>query len=231
MKRTAFLLALLLCLASCDNRSVRQVVKDIAEAPVDTTGFVSETMRVTSFTAIDVDCFADVTFHQVPIVSADDDMPTIKVAAPPSVLEHVNIRVSDGTLRISTDRRYRMPENAVIVTEIYAPFVNNVMLNGGKCFRMGTHRQNTPMTIEMSGNIGALTADTLVTPELSIKIEGDGTAELHGISTKRLNVELTGHGEINLEGESTKTLISKSGDGVVNTEKLTSAEPIEMGIL
>jgi hypothetical protein len=64
--KTQLLLFLLLTVhvTSCDNRNIHQVVKEIAEAPVDTAGLTSMTIRTNDFSSVEIDCFADVTFHQ-----------------------------------------------------------------------------------------------------------------------------------------------------------------------
>ena len=53
MKNLKYMLlfaALVLATASCDNRNIRQVVKELSEAPVDTAGMTAVTIKTNDFT-------------------------------------------------------------------------------------------------------------------------------------------------------------------------------------
>ncbi len=196
MKHFALIVLVLSSLLACDSRDIRQVVKDMAESPVDTSGFVSKTIRTNVFSAVEIDCFADITFHQ----TKENVLPYVRLRTQADVLKHVRVRTSEGILFLSTDRRYRMPDNAVVVADVYAPFVSAFTLNGGKCLRLGTLRLKSPLKLELYGRVGALTADTLVAHEVNLYLDGDCSADLRGIDAEYMNVELPNNGHACLSG-------------------------------
>lgn len=218
MKKTvlfSLLLALACSLASCDNKNIRQVVKEIAESPADTTGMVKQVVRTNAFSDVEIDCFADVTFHQ----TASNTAPYVVLQALNDVLTHVNVKTTEDMLLISTDRRYRMPEKAVVVIDLYAPFISKFMLNGGKCIRLGTIRLNSPLTLEVDG-IGAITADVLNAPEVHASIDGAGSIDLKNIETTRLTTIVNGTGQIVLSGHAVEAGVSINGTGTIDYSAL-----------
>lgn len=201
----------LLAVTACDNRNIHQVVKEIAEAPVDTAGMEENMLQANVFSEIEIDCFADVTFHQ-------HNSFFIKIKARPEVLPHVSVKNTDCVLRLSTDRRYRMPEKAVIAIDISAPSLNKAMLNGIKCLRLGNIKQSSPLHLDING-VGAITANTVIVPEISCNLVGAGSIDLKGIDTQRLTAELTGSGNIYLQGRCDKQIFKQTGTGTISFDK------------
>ncbi|MDO4930788.1 MAG: DUF2807 domain-containing protein [Bacteroidales bacterium] len=213
---------IVLATTACDNRDIHQVIKEIAEAPVDTTGLTPQTVQTNHFSGVEIDCFADVTFHQ----TAAGTAPYVRLMALDDVLAHVSTKATDDMLYISTDRRYRMPEKAVVVIDLYAPFVSSFTLNGGKCLRLGKLQLASPLTLEVDG-IGTITSDSLLAPEISVKLDGAGSIDLKGIQTRRLNTSLMGNGNVYLSGRTETASVSIEGVGQVHTDSLHSATPIK----
>ncbi len=211
---TSLLLALSL-LTACDHRDIRHVVKQVAEAPTDTTGFASLTIRTNTFSTVEIDCFADVTFHQ----TSDNTAPYVHLQAPPEVMGHVKARSADDALSIATDRRYRMPEDVAVVIHLYAPFVSKFVLNGGKCLRLGRLALASPLAIELDG-VGAVTADSLTAQEVELQINGDGSADLRGINTHRLVASINGNGSLSLSGTAAASSVSHTGNCLIDTAGL-----------
>ena len=210
--KTQLLLFLLLTVhvTSCDNRNIHQVVKEIAEAPVDTAGLTSMTIRTNDFSSVEIDCFADVTFHQ----QKDLGAPMVRLMARSEVLEHVFTKTADEVLNISTDRRYRMPEKAVIVIDVYAPYVNKFMLNGVKCLRLGNMILNSSVFLELNG-VGALMSQSLTAHEVSVRLVGSGSIDLKGVKTGRLAAEIYGSGNIYLQGTCREKIFREKGTGLI----------------
>lgn len=215
MKLFLAALASLALLTSCGERTdIRQVVKDIAEAPADTIGLLSKTVLTNSFSSVEVDGFADVTFHQ------SFEAPRVRLHAAREVMPHVSVRAVDDDLVIATDRRYRMPDDAVIVVDIYAPFANKFILNGGKCLRLGKLHIASPLSVELNG-VGAITADSLKAKELSLEIYGDGSADIKGINVDAINCAINGNGQIILQGQTaTKLRQAVNGIGSIDASQL-----------
>lgn len=223
----AFLLALSLSMTSCDNRkNIHQVVKDIAEAPVDTIGFVGRTVHTNPFSTVDIDCFADVTYHQTPVGSEH----LVVLKALPKVLKNVEVSVEDGDLRVGVDRRYRMPEKAVAVVDIYAPYVSTFTLDGGKCFRLGKVAMTSPLELILHGNVGAFTADSLSAHELTMTLVGSGSFDLKHLNTGDLRVKVAGAGTVQLAGQCRSANISVKDGGYVDATQLVSETEIEHSV-
>ena len=203
---------------SCDNRNIHQVVKEMAAAPVDTVGWPGRSLQTNSFSSVDIDCFADVTYHQT---EAGTD-PYVELKAPGKVLENVNLSIEDEELKVSLDRRYKMPEKAIVVVNIYAPFVNRFILDGGKCLRLGKVDLTAPLELKVDGNVGTLTGDTLKAHEISLLLEGTGSYHLKGIQTGMLRAKLEGNGSIILEGKCTQSKMTVIGDGKIDIAGLRS---------
>ena len=122
----------------------------MAVLPADTVGMKGKTLCTNPFSLVDIDCFADVTYHQT-AASADH---RVVLRAPEKVLENIAVQVEEGKLRIAVDRRYKMPEKAVAVIDVYAPFVNRFLLDGGKCLRLGKIALTSPLELMVNGNVG-----------------------------------------------------------------------------
>ena len=203
-------------LVSCDNRNIHQVVKEMASAPVDTVGWPARTLRTNPFFAVDVDCFADVTYHQTTM--ADDHY--VEVKAPTNVLENIGVVVEDGELRINVDRRYRMAEKDVVVVNIYAPFVNRFMLIGGKCLRLGQISMTSPLEMLVDGNVATMMADSISAHEISLMLDGSGSIDLKGMQTGDVRVKLKGNGSILLAGQCERNKMTLLGDGTIDIRSL-----------
>lgn len=221
MKNLKYMLlfaALVLATASCDNRNIRQVVKELSEAPVDTAGMTAVTIKTNDFTSVEIDCFADVTYHQ----TDDGTAPSVTLKARKEVLQNMSNKVDDGELEILIDRRYRMPEKAVIVIDIYAPFVSKFSINGGKCLRLGKINISSPLDLSIDG-VGSMTADTINAPEITASLNGAGSVDLKGITANRIAADLNGAGEITLSGSSGETRAEINGTGTIDLSQLKSS--------
>ena len=197
------------------------MVKEIAEAPADTLGMVRQVVQTNDFSVVEVDCFADVTFHQTASATA----PYVVLRAHRDVLPHVGVKTLEDMVIISTDRRYRMPERAVVVIDIYAPFISKFMLNGGKCIRLGDIRLKSPLTLEIDG-VGAITANVLKAPEVDVSIDGAGSIDLKGIETERLAASINGAGQMFLAGHACEAAVGVQGTGGVDYSKLKTDKPV-----
>lgn len=207
------------CLTSCEKRNLRELVKEIAEAPVDTTGMRKTTILLNEFSAVYVDCFADVAFHQ----TAFTDTPYVKVMALPEVLDNVHVKVDKGELQVGINRRYRMPDNTVILVDVYAPFLNRVNTTGVKCFRLGNIVINSPLEVSCEG-VGALIADTVCSPEFYLHTFGGASADLHGLQVQTMKLKQEDHSLIWLEGECHTLQMEAEQDSFVYITQLRVAE-------
>lgn len=226
MKMAAVLFVMLFAFVSCDKRNIHEVVKEMAEAPVDTTGYVGRIVHTNPFSTVDIDCFADVTFHQTPVGSE----PSVELKAPAKVLKNLEVVVEDGDLVISVDRRYKMPEKAVAVVDIYSPFVNSFVLDGGKCLRLGHIALTCPLELVLHGNVGAVTVDSMSVHELSLHLDGSGSFDLKNIETGDLRAKVSGAGSLKVAGKCHSADLFIKGDGVINACELKAEVPVRHSI-
>ena len=202
---------------SCQNANMNDVVKLLTEQAVDTTGFAARNVELAPFAAVEIDCLADVSFHQTPHGTNSH----VRLLAPDELLENIRVNTtSGGVLKIEVDPHFMRTNKDVAVVHVYAPTVNQFVLNGGKCLRLGSVAMQTPVTIELNG-VGAVNADALQTPALNVTLDGAGSINLENIDTQRLRAELNGAGNMVLAGKAAKQQITLDGAGYVDTDRLT----------
>ena len=209
---------------SCDRKDIHQVISQMTETPADTTGFAQKDIRMSNFSAVVVDCFADVSFFQ----TAPNESPRVVLMAKQEVLDNVIARVSEGVLNISVNHRYRMPDKAVVVAKIYVPYVYRIEMNGGKCLRVGSQKINCPIEITTNG-LGAILADSLQAPEVSISANGAGSVRLKGIRTADLRVSSNGAGDVVLAGQCDTGRVEVAGVGFLDVSALAvKSQPLQL---
>ncbi len=216
---------LILSFTSCEKRDIHQVIREMAEMPVDTAGFVSTHLETNDFTWVEVDCFADVTFTQLEA----GEPASITIKSSKEVLENVKTKVEDGKLRVTVNRRYRMPEKAIVVAEIKAPVVNKFVMNGTKCLRIDTLNLSSPLEVEMDG-VGSLVANSITAYENKFLLNGDGCIAIKDIKTGHLQTALNGGGSIEIAGACTDIVALLVGEGKMNFSQLKSETPIAQTI-
>lgn len=229
MKRYFHSLALI-CLAlpalwGCQKTNIYETVKAMSVAQVDTTGFVSKTLQTNQFTSVEVDCFADVTYHQ----TLSGTPPRVVLSAPPEVMDHLSAKTENGELGIHIDRGYQMPNRAIVVVHLYSPFVSSFSLQGGKCLRLGQMSISSPLNLTLDG-VGALTAEKVEAYEISAELNGAGNIDLHGIRTERLTADLNGAGNISLAGTCTDAYLNLNGAGNIDISGLKSQHPAQRSV-
>lgn len=212
------LLTAVMPLASCDHRDIHEVVKEMAVLPADTVGMKGKALCTNPFSLVDIDCFADVTYHQT-AASADH---RVVLRAPEKVLENIAVQVEEGKLRIAVDRRYKMPEKAVAVIDVYAPFVNRFLLDGGKCLRLGKIALTSPLELMVNGNVGAMVADSVVAPEVMLELNGSGSIDLKKMETGSLRALLNGGGIVVLSGHCRRADLHLQQAGKMDIRQLVS---------
>ncbi|MBQ2121024.1 MAG: DUF2807 domain-containing protein [Bacteroidaceae bacterium] len=225
VKSISIICLLILSFTSCEKRDIHQVIREMAEMPVDTAGFYSTHLETNNFTLVEVDCFADVTFTQ----TKADEGASITIKSSKEVLENVKTKVEDGKLRVTVNRRYRMPEKAIVVAEIKAPIVNKFVMNGTKCLRIDTLNISSPLEVEMDG-VGSLVANNINAYESKILLNGDGHIHIKDIKTGHLQTALNGGGGITVGGECTDIVALLVGEGKMNFAQLKSETPIAQTI-
>lgn len=213
MRKISCLFCLVLTLCACTRTNMRQVVKMLAEQPVDTAGYAKRTIQTAEFSAVVADCFADVTYHQ------DSTQWCVVFRAPEKICQGMKAEVSEGVLRIELDNHFRMPKNVVAVCHVYAPAVGSFELNGGKCLRLGRLQLQAPLRVELNG-VGTITSEELRAPAITALLDGAGTMDLNGIDTPQLRVEINGVGDIVLSGRTGRKQILVNGEGNVDTTEL-----------
>ncbi|MDD5779653.1 MAG: DUF2807 domain-containing protein [Bacteroidales bacterium] len=225
MKKSLLILLIpaLVALAGCDRRNIHSVIKEMAEAPVDTTGFESRSLHTNDFSSVEIACFSDITFHQ----TAPSEMPHIILSAPAEVLENVRCKVLEGELSLSLNNRYKMPDKAVLVAHIYAPFVNKFVMSGGKCLRLGKLKVASPLEIQVYG-LAAITAEQLEAHELRLSLNGAGSLNLQGIQTGQLIAATNGDGDIILSGNCESANLCVNGNGLLHLKGLKAQQPLHL---
>ena len=202
-------------LSACKPTDTRKVIKAVAEQSVDTTGYKSRTIATEDFVSVEATCFADITYHQIPL----DSTARVVLQAPENILDDCSGSVVDGTLRLSLNHSDTHPEEAVAVVHIYAPAVCDFSLVGGKCLRLGKVRMACPMSIVLDG-VGSIVADSIAAPELKAVLNGAGHIDLRGVNADAVSATLGGAGIIALEGEARRASAVLNGAGTIDLQGL-----------
>lgn len=201
---------------ACQHTHISQMVKSVTEQPVDTTGYQSRTVRTQPFSAVEINCFSDVTFHQLEPGSEC----SVRLTASEELLARIKANVSsDGKLTLEPEHNYRTNDNEVAVVHLYAPAVNEFTVNGGKCLRLQELTAQTPVKMVLYG-VGTINCTRLKAPEVVTRLEGVGSIDLEGIDTQRLRAELNGVGDIVLAGRAAQQHIMLEGTGHIDTDNL-----------
>lgn len=202
--------------SACQHANMSDVVRILTEQAVDTTGFAARNVAVMPFAAVEIDCLADVYFHQ----TQRSDECRVHLQAPDKLLNQIQVNVTpNGTLKIEVDPNFQHTNKDVAVVQVYAPTVNHFVINGGKCLRLGSVSMETPITLELNG-VGSINADALHTPALNVTLDGAGIIHIENIDTKRLRAELNGAGNMVLAGKAEQRQITLDGAGTVDTDRL-----------
>lgn len=210
-----FVLLSTIALGSCEKRNLRQLVKDMAEAAVDTTGMEARSILLDNFSAVSIDCFADVTYHQTALT----DTPSVTLQALPEVLKNVRVKVDNGELQVDINHRYRMPDNAVVLMDVYAPFISRVRVSGAKCFRLGKVAVQSPLEVKFEG-LGALTADSISTPELFLHTAGGASADVSGLQVQHVRLKQEERSVVWVKGSCMALDVEAEQDTFVNVSGL-----------
>ena len=207
-----FLAGALTLTAACSRTQVRQLVRQVAEQPVDPTGYARQELSVAPFTAVEIDCMADVSYEC-------DSTASVSLMAPPEVLRNLVVKVDGDTLLLSFHRHYRLPERVVPVVQVKAPQVGCFNLYGCKCLRLGRLHTALPLQLMLSG-VGSITSEQLQAPSVSLTLNGAGNICLNGLRTDRLTAAIDGTGEVNLEGSSRTASFRMNGSGTIDISAL-----------
>ena len=217
MQKILFLLCLCCSLTACKNQSFNEMLKDVAEQQVDTTGYQRRVVYTPDFTSVAVNCFSDITYHQI----SPESSPYVVLRAPAQVLEHMEcVVVNNECLRLELIPPYRQPESVAFVIDIYAPIIDKFTLNGGKCLRLGEIVRDIPLQVELNGS-GAISCQRLVAPDVIAVLNGAGHIDLKQIQVNSVTAEINGVGNIEVSGKAHKTSLHVNGEGYIDTNSLT----------
>ena len=217
MKNLVLFFFLLCSLTACKYQSLNEMLKEVAEQQVDTTGYVRRVVYTEAFTSVAVNCFSDITYHQI----APGEQPYVILRAPQQVLEHMEcVVVDDECLRLELTPPYRQPESVAFVIDIYAPIIDKFTLNGGKCLRLGKVHRDIPLNIELNGS-GAILCESMVAPDVVAELNGAGHIDLQNIRVNSIQAHINGVGNIVLSGQARKTSLQVNGEGNIDTNSLT----------
>lgn len=203
-------------LVSCMHTSISDVVRFVAERQVDTTNYVRRTVEVGNISAVEADCFADITYCQ----TAVGESAKIELLAPTDVLKNIKIWVdADNCLQISLRQSYHMPDNTVAVIRIHAPSINKFALYGGKCLRLGNIQTNSDINLSLEG-AGMVQSTHIKASRINAKLNGAGIIDLSGLNVHDIHAELNGAGNIVLSGRAVNADTHINGAGTIDTNNL-----------
>jgi len=143
-------------------------------------------------------------FYDVVLVSGTEGNITIEGES--NLLDHVDVTVQNGTLRIATKegKRLRLSKGANIVLTVPFESLNEVTLTG-------------------SGDVK--TKNTIKAISFETKVTGSGDISLD-LEAEKVNAEVTGSGDLVLKGKTAEFTCKVTGSGDLNAFELTSGNVI-----
>ena len=143
-------------------------------------------------------------FYDVVLVSGIEGNITIEGES--NLLDHVDVTVQNGTLRIATKegKRLRLSKGANIVLTVPFESLNEVTLTG-------------------SGDVK--TKNTIKATSFETKVTGSGDISLD-LEAEKVNAEVTGSGDLILKGKTAEFTCKVTGSGDLNAFELTSGNVI-----
>lgn len=204
IKTVLSLLVLTLMLCSCHKREY-WAVRGKGDV-------VTETRNVAGFSAIRLNCDADVEYTQ-------DSVFRVEVTGQPNVLEVLDIKVVGKELKIDYNRDVWSHKNVKMV--VHSPQITAMTISGSGHIRSDgiVNSDHLDLNISGSGNITLWQVDG---QNLSATISGSGNTEILGGKVANTTFQVSGSGNINaeyLESQRNTSRISGSGNITVNASE------------
>ena len=124
------------------------------------------------FTSISSDVVANIRFFQ-------SDRHRIEATGPERIISAIDVKVEDGSLRITAKKNLKMKQGEKLTLTIYGQTLNSVRLDGVGNFKCPERIKTDKMEIKNDG-VGNIQIDNLHCHDLYVKNEGVGNVSLRG---------------------------------------------------
>jgi hypothetical protein len=202
MKRLAYVLLLVLPVAGC--------------APIQGDGVsASEEREVPAFDAVAGSLSLDV-FVEVAAASA----PYVRLECDENLLPHIQTRVREGTLHITTDPTVSIAPRTLCTAHVRSSRLVALAASGsGELVASG--ELDALAEIDSSGSGGVTVEDPITSDALSIDLSGSGPVLVARYEGATLDVAVSGSGPVELGGGSASEMhVDSSGSGDVRAPEL-----------
>jgi hypothetical protein len=125
------------------------------------------------------------------------DRHSLRIEADDNLIDHIVTEISDGSLRIRTERT-RLVSQQPIRVFVTAP---------------------TLTSIESAGS-GSVEAPNLRVGDLAVSLAGSGDTRLPGLEAEELRIQLAGSGTVEVSGNARRQVLSLAGSGGVEASGL-----------
>ena len=172
---------------------------------------IEKDMQLSGFDRIEVQGSADAEFFQ-------GDEFKVVVTANEEVFEHLDYKVEDGILILSTVDHVNIMAKEYNVS-ITAPVLKDMTVKGAADFDMNGYRSDEGLSIDVMG-AGDISIENITVPTLSVEIKGAGDLDVDDMNVGELVIDVKGAGDVTVSGKATKARFEVSGAGEIDARGL-----------
>lgn len=191
----------------------------VKKAVVASKNYVDKEYSVAEFNAVECSGNYDVDYT--------DGEPFVSISAPDNIIDHLIVKVENGTLKIKTDgTNFRKVNN--ITATISTKELNELKISGAGDFDAKKGMVTKDFNVSISG-AGDLDINDLVAKHVKIKVSGAGDIDIDKLDCKDITVSVSGAGDVTLAGKANSADLKISGAGDIDVTELET-ENLERSI-
>jgi hypothetical protein len=176
--------------------------------------YTNRQYNLKDYNAIDFSGMGDITYSQTP------GKPSLTIYGPSNYLEHITVKVENGTLIIGMDdnKSVRLSHGEKIKITTSSTTLTNVLLKGVGNITIGK-LQVDKLDVNNKG-VGDIDISNLKIGDLTVLNKGVGNIKISTVTGNNLNIESSGVGNVDLSGTAHSAILTCKGVGDLNAEAL-----------
>lgn len=186
-------------------------------AVVSSKNYITKQLPTPSnFQAIEVEGSADVEYRQSP-----NGQLGIRVYGSDNVVELLDIKVVNGTLRVSFKDNVSITGESKLKVFVVSPRLDQVVITGSGDVDLkgAVHGERLDVSITGSGDVES---DDLFYKEVNAVITGSGEIDLCTLKSDLVKAQISGSGDVELKGSTERLELILDGSGEIDAERLVA---------
>lgn len=182
----------------------------VKKAVVASKNYIDKEYSVEEFNAVECSGNYDIKYS--------DGEPFVSISAPDNIIDHLVVKVENGTLKIKTDgTNFRKVNN--ITATISTKELNELKISGAGDFDALKGFVTKDFKVSISG-AGDLDINGLVANDVQIKVSGAGDIDIDKLDCNGITVSVSGAGDVTLAGKANSADLRISGAGDIDVTEL-----------